>query len=65
MIDINLTGVFNIARAALPSMLDAPTPRNGRFVAVASAAAHHGLPQLAAYSAAKHGVAGLVKALSA
>jgi NAD(P)-dependent dehydrogenase (short-subunit alcohol dehydrogenase family) len=65
MIDINLTGVFNIARAALPSMLDAPAPRNGRFVAVASAAAHHGLPQLAAYSAAKHGVAGLVKALSA
>lgn len=65
MIDINLTGVFNIARATLPSMLDAPAPRHGRFVAVASAAAHHGLPQLAAYSAAKHGVAGLVKALSA
>ncbi len=65
MIDINLTGVFNIARAALPSMLDAPLPRNGRFVAVASAAAHYGLPQLAAYSAAKHGVAGLIKALSA
>lgn len=65
MIDINLTGVFNIARAALPAMLSAPTPRKGRFVAVASAAAHHGLPQLAAYTAAKHGVAGLVKALSA
>jgi SDR family mycofactocin-dependent oxidoreductase len=65
MIDINLTGVFNIARATVPSMLAAPAPRNGRFIAVASAAAHHGLPQLAAYSAAKHGVAGLVKALSA
>lgn len=65
MIDINLTGVFNIARAALPAMLSAPAPRSGRFVAVASAAAHHGLPQLAAYSAAKHGVAGLIKALSA
>ncbi len=65
MIDINLTGVFNIARASLPSMLEAPTPRHGRFVAVASAAAHHGLAQLAAYSAAKHGVAGLIKALSA
>lgn len=65
MIDINLTGVFNIARATLPSMLAAPAPRRGRFVAVASAAAHHGLPQLAAYSAAKHGVAGMVKALSA
>lgn len=65
MIDVNLTGVFNIARATIPSMLTTPAPRNGRFVAVASAAAHHGLPQLAAYSAAKHGVGGLVKALSA
>ena len=65
MIDINLTGVFNLARATLPSMLDAPAPRRGRFVAVASAAAHHGLPRLAAYTAAKHGVAGLVKALAA
>jgi SDR family mycofactocin-dependent oxidoreductase len=65
MIDINLTGVFNLARAALPAMVGAPEPRNGRFVAIASAAAHHGLPQMAAYSAAKHGVAGLVRALSA
>lgn len=65
MIDVNLTGVFNTARAVMPAMLSAPTPRDGRFVAVASAAAHHGLPQLAAYTAAKHGVAGLVKALSA
>jgi len=65
MIDINLTGVFNIARTAIPSMLAAPEPRSGRFVAVASAAAHHGLPRLAAYTASKHGVAGLVKALAA
>lgn len=65
MIDINLTGVFMLARASIPAMLDSPTPRRGRFVAIASAAAHHGLPQLAAYSAAKHGVAGLVKALAA
>ena len=65
MIDINLTGVFTIARATVPAMLSAPEPRTGRFVAVASAAAHHGLPQMAAYSAAKHGVAGLVRALAA
>ncbi|MBU6329278.1 MAG: SDR family oxidoreductase [Acidobacteria bacterium] len=65
MIDINLTGVFNLARAAVPALLDAPEPRAGRFVAIASAAAHHGLPQMAAYSAAKHGVAGLVRALAA
>ena len=65
MIDVNLTGVFNLARAVVPRLLDAPLPRNGRFVAIASAAAHHGLPELAAYTAAKHGVAGLVKALAA
>lgn len=65
MIDINLTGVFHLARATMPALLDAPEPRAGRFVAIASAAAHHGLPQMAAYSAAKHGVAGLVRALSA
>ena len=65
MIDVNLTGVFNLARAVVPHLLDAPLPRNGRFVAIASAAAHHGLPELAAYTAAKHGVAGLVKALAA
>ena len=65
MVEVNLTGVFNTVRAAVPHLLAAPEPRRGRFVAVASAAAHHGLPQMGAYSAAKHGVAGLVKALAA
>ncbi len=65
MLGVNLTGVFHLARATVPHLLDAPLPRRGRFVAVASAAAHHGLPRMAAYSAAKHGVAGLVKALAA
>jgi NAD(P)-dependent dehydrogenase (short-subunit alcohol dehydrogenase family) len=40
-------------------------PRSGRFLAVASAAATRGLPKLAAYCAAKAGVAGLVRALAA
>jgi len=65
MIDTNLTGVFNTARATLPTMLAAPAPRRGRFVAVASAAAHTGLPLLSAYTAAKAGVVGLVRALAA
>lgn len=65
MIDINLTGVFELARAAVPHLLTNSDRRPGRFVAVASAAAHHGLPQMAAYTAAKHGVAGLVKAMAA
>jgi SDR family mycofactocin-dependent oxidoreductase len=65
MVEVNLTGVFNVVRATVPHLLAAPEPRRGRVVAVASAAAHHGLPQMGAYSAAKHGVAGLVKALAA
>ncbi len=65
MIDINLTGVFNLVRATVPHLLAGPAPERARVVAVASAAAFHGLPQLGAYSAAKHGVAGLVKALAA
>lgn len=66
MLDINLGGVFRLARAAIPALLAVPRlARHGRFVAVASSAAVHGLPQLAAYTAAKHGVAGLVRALAA
>ena len=65
MLDTNLTGVFNTARATIPSMLAAAAPRHSRFVAIASAAAHTGLPMLAAYTAAKAGVLGLVRALAA
>lgn len=65
MVDINLTGVFNLARATIPLMLEQPEPRVGRFIAIASAAAEFGLPQLAAYSAAKHGVGGIIKSLAA
>ncbi|MEY4130621.1 MAG: hypothetical protein RLZZ31_745 [Actinomycetota bacterium] len=65
MVEINLTGVFHLVRATVGSMLSSPAPRHGRFIAVASAAAHYGLPQLGAYSAAKHGVAGLISSLAA
>ncbi|MGY4720458.1 mycofactocin-coupled SDR family oxidoreductase [Naumannella huperziae] len=65
LIEINLGGVLNLARAALPALLAAPQPRSGRFLAVASAAATRGLPLLAAYCAAKAGVAGLIRALAA
>lgn len=65
MIGINLTGVFHLARSVVPHLLDRPEPRSGRFVAVASAASVDGLPRLSAYTAAKAGVAGLVRALAA
>lgn len=65
VLDVNLGGVLNLARAAVPAMLARPEPRAGRFLAVASAAATRGLPLLAAYCASKAGVAGLVRALAA
>jgi SDR family mycofactocin-dependent oxidoreductase len=64
VLDIDLGGVLNLARAAVPALLRRPEPRSGRFLAVASAAATRGLPMLAAYCAAKAGVAGLIRALA-
>jgi SDR family mycofactocin-dependent oxidoreductase len=64
VLDIDLGGVLTLARAAVPALLRRPEPRAGRFLAVASAAATRGLPMLAAYCAAKAGVAGLVRALA-
>jgi len=65
VIDTDLGGVLTLARTAIPALLRRPEPRNGRFLAVASAAATRGLPMLAAYCAAKAGVAGLVRGLAA
>jgi SDR family mycofactocin-dependent oxidoreductase len=63
--DVDTRGVWNTAAAAVPAMLAGPDPSGGRFVAIASAAAHDGLFGLAAYNVAKHGVIGLVKGLAA
>jgi len=65
-VGVNLEGVWRLARAAVPALLARPrAERAGRFVAVSSAGGALGLPRLAAYSAAKHGVAGLVRSLAA
>jgi SDR family mycofactocin-dependent oxidoreductase len=65
VLSVNLLGVRRLFAAAVPALLERPEPRQGRLVAVASAAAHVGLLHLAAYSAAKHGVVGLVRGLAA
>lgn len=65
MVGVNLEGTWRLARAAAPALLARPVPRHGRLVAVASAGGLVGLPLLAAYSAAKHGVVGLVRSLAA
>ncbi len=64
-VEINLFGAWRLARAAIPAMLARDELRHGRFIAVASAAAHRGMPRLAAYGAAKGGVASLIRGLAA
>lgn len=64
VLDADLRGVMVAARVGIPALLRRPEPRSGRFIAVASAAATRGLPMLAAYCAAKAGVAGLIRALA-
>jgi len=65
MLAVNLEGAWRLSKAAVPAMLQRPEPRQGRFVAVASAGGTVGIYMLAAYSAAKHGVVGLVRSLAA
>lgn len=59
VIDTNLTGVFNVCRAAIGSISD-----GGRIVNLASIAGVIGFFGQANYSAAKAGVIGLTKVLS-
>ncbi len=62
IIDINLTAPFRCVRRAVPAMRAA---KWGRIVVVASTAAHVGEPYIAAYTASKHGVLGLVRSAAA
>jgi len=62
MIDVNLTGVFNTTRAALPSMVE--RGEGGAVVLTSSTAGLIGYAHTAHYTAAKHGVIGLMKVLA-
>ena len=64
-LSVNLHGVANLARAAVPVLLAATNPAQCRFVAVISSAATRGLPRLASYVAAKHAALGYVQSLAA
>jgi len=61
MLDINLMGTVNAARAVLPAMSERGF---GRIVAIASTAALKGYPYVSAYVAAKHATLGFVRALA-
>jgi NAD(P)-dependent dehydrogenase (short-subunit alcohol dehydrogenase family) len=62
MLDLNLTAPFRCLRRALPAMTAAGF---GRIVVVASVAGKVGSPRIAAYTASKHGVLGLVRSAAA
>ena len=61
MLAVNVAGTFNVFQAGLPDMKEAGF---GRMIAVASTAGLKGYGYVSGYCAAKHGVVGLVRALS-
>lgn len=61
MIDVDLTGVFNVTRAVVPSMVNR---KSGAVVNISSVWGVSGASCETAYSAAKAGVIGLTKALA-
>ena len=60
IIDINLVGVWNTCVAAIPHLR---TNGGGSMVLVSSSSGLKGLPYFSAYSAAKHGLVGLMQSL--
>ena len=61
MIGTNLTGVWKTVRAALPSMIE--RGRGGSLILTSSTAGMVGFAGMAHYTAAKHGVVGVMRAL--
>jgi NAD(P)-dependent dehydrogenase (short-subunit alcohol dehydrogenase family) len=61
-IETNLTGPFNLLRAAFPALAESG---DGRVVVISSASAETGLPGQVAYTAAKAGLVGMVRTLAA
>ncbi len=62
-VEVNLTGTFLCARAAF-AVMKAQRPSGGRIINNGSVSAHVPRPGSAAYTASKHAVTGLTKALS-
>ena len=62
MIDINLTGVWHAAKAAIPHLIDGG--RGGSIILTSSGAGLRGGQNLGHYAAAKHGVVGLMRGLA-
>jgi NAD(P)-dependent dehydrogenase (short-subunit alcohol dehydrogenase family) len=63
VVDTSLTGAFLCAREAF-RIMKAQRPRGGRIINNGSLSAHSPRPNSVAYTAAKHGVTGLTRALA-
>lgn len=61
MLAINLTSVYYVTKAFVPAMIE---QRAGRIISIASIAGKVGGKYIAAYTASKHGVIGLMRALA-
>jgi SDR family mycofactocin-dependent oxidoreductase len=62
VVDINLTGVWKTVKAAAPAMVE--RGEGGSIILTSSAAGLIAYPNLGHYTAAKHGVTGLMRALA-
>ncbi|MGF6963513.1 NAD(P)-dependent dehydrogenase (short-subunit alcohol dehydrogenase family) [Paraburkholderia sp. WC7.3g] len=63
IVDTNLNGVFLCTRAAF-GLMKTQNPRGGRIINNGSISAHAPRPNSAAYTATKHAITGLTKAVS-
>jgi NAD(P)-dependent dehydrogenase (short-subunit alcohol dehydrogenase family) len=61
MLSVNLTSIYYVTKAFVPALID---QRYGRIINIASLASRVGGSYIAAYTAAKHGVLGLTRALA-
>jgi SDR family mycofactocin-dependent oxidoreductase len=61
-IDINLTGLWHTARAAVPHLIAGG--RGGSVVLTSSVGGLHAMPNMSGYVSAKHGVIGLMRTLA-
>ncbi|NJN44329.1 MAG: SDR family oxidoreductase [Anaerolineae bacterium] len=61
ILNVNLNGVYYVTKAFVPEML---SQRWGRIINIASIASKVGAKYVAAYTASKHGVLGLTRALA-
>jgi NAD(P)-dependent dehydrogenase (short-subunit alcohol dehydrogenase family) len=61
VMDVNVKGTFLLSKAALPAMI---ARKAGVIVNTASIAGVRGIPQRAAYTASKHAIVGLTRAMA-